>query len=113
MSRSQEENSFGCPAQCKTCSPQGGGQGANADGGPGGLSRSEPRGWRLGWLSALLFLWPIAAAIIGAIVAPRFYLTEHSEAAGAAAGLVLGVTSSAVVAHFVSRTCKKSNEFDS
>ncbi|MDY6913423.1 MAG: hypothetical protein SVT52_03055 [Planctomycetota bacterium] len=86
-----------CPDRCTGC--------ASSDARPTGPEAGEPlSGWRLGLLAALVFLWPLALAVAGAL------LGEHSglgEAAGGLAGLAIGLASAAVIAKATARSLQE------
>jgi hypothetical protein len=76
---SERSNPVTCPAECRGCP---------ATPGSGAETKAPFEGWTLGWVSAVVFLVPLAMSLLGAIVAGR---TAALQLVGATIGLVLGM----------------------
>jgi hypothetical protein len=92
----------GCPIGCPRCDID-------------GLTEQSARlarwqGWRLMAIYALVFLWPLALAVIGALLLPRFWKHSLSQVTGGVGGLLLGVIDAAAVFGFVFKGTPRTQE---
>lgn len=95
VSKSEQPSQVGCPIGCPHC---------DVDGlmdRSAGLGRWQ--GWRLAAVYALIFLWPLALAVAGALAVPRFWRHPLSQIIGGAGGLLLGAIDAALVFRLVFR----------
>ena len=90
MNQRISEPADGCPTGCTHCS-------LPADTVEGAAGQDQLQGWAMAGVSAGAFLIPLALAISGAVLAPLAWEHSVSQLLGGIAGLILGMTGSAVL----------------
>ena len=59
--------------------------------------QSRWQGWRLAALCLLVFLWPLALAVVGSMALPRFWSNGQARIVGGAGGLLLGAIDAVLI----------------
>jgi len=103
MVRPEDNQQPGCSGKCSYC---------RMDDARQGHTEGAYHGWRLTVVSLIMFINPIAMAVIGAILLPMFWASEHAMFTGAAGGLVFGIMDSAIIGAIIRKSGKKEDEFD-
>jgi hypothetical protein len=91
-----------CPLGCPKCDA------AALTGQAAGLTRWQ--GWRLAGIYALVFLWPLGLAVLGAVLMPRLWEHPLNQVVGTVGGLLLGAIGAAVVFHFILKWSREPRE---
>lgn len=100
MSQPENKKLSGCGGKCSQCDMKNAVE-------PGAYS-----GWRLSAASLLVFINPLGMAILGAILLPMFWASEHATFAGAAAGLTVGFIESAIISIVIRKSGNRKDECD-